>query len=122
MEDLVTMAASAASAEVETEVAAAEELCLDTVLLRLQPAVKFPARNAAMSPDRSAGWISLIKLLISIIINYYIRNVPRTVPRQECSNVPRQQCNNVPRQQCRNVPSQECSNVPREQCQDVSLN
>ena len=57
MEDLVTVAASGALAEV----AAAEELCLDTVLLRLQPVVKFPARNAAMSPDRSAGWISLIK-------------------------------------------------------------
>ena len=60
-EDLATVEASVALVEVETAVGAVMELCLDTVLLRLQPVVKFPARNAAMSPDRSAGWISLIK-------------------------------------------------------------
>ena len=58
-EDLVTVAASGALAEV----AAAEELSLATELPRLPPAVKFPVRNAAMSPDKSAGEISLINLI-----------------------------------------------------------
>ena len=55
-EDLVTVAASGALAEV----AAAEELSLATELPRLPPVVKFPVRSVAMSPDRSAGGSSLI--------------------------------------------------------------
>ena len=60
MEDLVTVEALEALAEVEATEAAVVELSLATVLPRLPPAVKFLARNVAMSPDRSAGGISLI--------------------------------------------------------------
>merc|ERR1712038_1726342 len=55
MEDLVTVEALEALAEVEATEAAVVELSLATVLPRLPPAVKFLARNVAMSPDRSAG-------------------------------------------------------------------
>ena len=56
-EVLATVAALVALAEVEQLEAAQPEPSLGTALLRLPPAVKFPARNVAMSPDRSAGWI-----------------------------------------------------------------
>ena len=59
-EALATVAALAALAEVEEQEAARPEPSLGTELLRLPPAVKFPARNVAMSPDRSAGWVLLI--------------------------------------------------------------
>merc|ERR1739848_399220 len=52
---LATVATLVALAEVEALEAAQPEPSLGTVLPRLPPAVKFPARNVAMSPDRSAG-------------------------------------------------------------------
>ena len=57
MEDLVTVEALAALAEVAATEAAVVEPSPGTELPRLPPAVKFPARNAAMSPDKSAGGI-----------------------------------------------------------------
>merc|ERR1712038_1305376 len=55
MEDLVTVEALVALAEVAATEAAVVELSLVTVLPRLPPVVKFLARNAAMSLDKSAG-------------------------------------------------------------------
>ena len=57
MQDLVTVEALAALAEVAATEAAVVVPSLGTELLRLPPAVKFPVRNAAMSPDKSAGEI-----------------------------------------------------------------
>ena len=63
MEDLVTVEALEALAEAAATEAAVVEPSLATELPRLPPAVKFPVRNAAMSPDKSAGEISLINLI-----------------------------------------------------------
>ena len=80
MEDLVTVEALEALAEVEATEAAVVELSLATVLPRLPPAVKFLARNVAMSPDRSAGGISLINWLkyLLIINQECAKNCPKT--------------------------------------------